>query len=94
MQSHRPYKAAKRVPPEARIIRKNLRNLRRRAGLSQVALGRRIDVSFQQVQKYENGQNRLPLKNFTCSSIFTMCRTKHSSQVWRSFCSAGYRSSL
>lgn len=28
--------------------------------LSQAALGQRVGVSFQQVQKYENGQNRIP----------------------------------
>ncbi len=54
--------ALKRVPPEARIIGANLRRLRHKAGLSQVDVGKRIDVSFQQVQKYENGQNRLPVE--------------------------------
>nr|WP_314433400.1 helix-turn-helix domain-containing protein [uncultured Brevundimonas sp.] len=29
-------------------------------GLSQAAIGRKVGVSFQQVQKYENGQNRIP----------------------------------
>ena len=52
----------KRVPPEARIIGANLRNLRRRAGLSQSELGHSLNVTFQQVQKYENGQNRLPVE--------------------------------
>ncbi len=36
-----------------------VRELRIRAGLSQVELGREIGVSFQQVQKYENGANRM-----------------------------------
>jgi DNA-binding transcriptional regulator YiaG len=66
MQSHTPHKqtkkARKRVPPETGIIGGNLRHLRRRSGLSQSELGHILDVSFQQVQKYENGQNRLPIE--------------------------------
>jgi transcriptional regulator with XRE-family HTH domain len=33
--------------------------LRRARGLSQLALGDAIGVSFQQIQKYENAQNRI-----------------------------------
>lgn len=36
-----------------------LRLLRRRAGISQQALGAALGVSFQQVQKYESGANRM-----------------------------------
>ncbi len=36
-----------------------VRQLRREAKLSQTELGRRIGVTFQQVQKYENGSNRI-----------------------------------
>ncbi|WP_269714143.1 helix-turn-helix domain-containing protein [Caulobacter sp. NIBR2454] len=36
-----------------------IRARRRAAGWSQAALGRRIGVSFQQVQKYESGANRV-----------------------------------
>lgn len=36
-----------------------VRELRTRAGLSQSDLGKRLDVSFQQVQKYEKGVNRM-----------------------------------
>jgi transcriptional regulator with XRE-family HTH domain len=35
----------------------NLRRLRSVAGLSQTELGRRLGITFQQVQKYENGSN-------------------------------------
>jgi transcriptional regulator with XRE-family HTH domain len=52
----------KRVPPEARIIGMNLRHLRRQAGLTQLDIGKSLDVTFQQVQKYEAGQNRLPIE--------------------------------
>ncbi len=40
-------------------IGKQLNKLRRRAGISQTALGKHLGVSFQQIQKYENGINRL-----------------------------------
>ncbi len=36
-----------------------VRELRTRAGLSQTDLGERLGVSFQQVQKYEKGVNRM-----------------------------------
>lgn len=36
-----------------------LKLYRQRANLSQTALGRHLGVSFQQVQKYENGTNRI-----------------------------------
>lgn len=36
-----------------------VRELRTRAGLSQTDLGSRLGVSFQQVQKYEKGVNRM-----------------------------------
>lgn len=41
------------------IVGKNIRILRQSRGLSQTDLGRRINVTFQQVQKYENGTNRV-----------------------------------
>ena len=44
-----------------REVGKRLRALREEAGLSQTALGARSGVTFQQVQKYENGVNRLPI---------------------------------
>ena len=36
-----------------------LKLYRQRANLSQTALGKNLGVSFQQVQKYENGTNRI-----------------------------------
>src|SRR5271166_1386854 len=41
------------------LVAKNIRILRQDRGLSQTELGRKIDVTFQQVQKYENGTNRV-----------------------------------
>lgn len=42
-----------------RHVGSRLRLLRMKAGLSQEALGNRLGLTFQQVQKYEKGQNRI-----------------------------------
>jgi len=39
-----------------------LRSLRREAGLSQRGLAQKLDLSHQQIQKYERGDNALPLQ--------------------------------
>lgn len=41
------------------VVGRNIRVLRLDRGLSQTELGRRIEVTFQQIQKYENGTNRV-----------------------------------
>jgi transcriptional regulator with XRE-family HTH domain len=41
------------------LVGRNLRILRQDRRMSQTELGRKIDVTFQQVQKYENGTNRV-----------------------------------
>lgn len=51
----------KTVPKEAKIIGENLKNLRVTQGVSQKDLSEILDVTFQQVQKYEKGKNRLPI---------------------------------
>lgn len=38
-----------------------LRRLRENAGVTQEVLSKRIGVSYQQLQKYESGQNRLSI---------------------------------
>lgn len=40
-------------------VGQRIRHRRRQLGLSQAALGERIGVSFQQIQKYERGANRV-----------------------------------
>lgn len=45
--------------PLDREIGARLKLIRRRAGVSQAALGAALCVSFQQVQKYETGANRI-----------------------------------
>jgi transcriptional regulator with XRE-family HTH domain len=52
------------------LIGARLRSLRKIAGLSQTQVGDALGVTFQQVQKYENGKNRL-----SGSRLITVCRT-------------------
>ncbi len=40
----------------------NLRHLRISKGFTQKQVATALDVSFQQIQKYETGQNRLPIE--------------------------------
>jgi transcriptional regulator with XRE-family HTH domain len=40
-------------------VGERLRKMREERGMSQEALGQRVDVSFQQIQKYERGANRV-----------------------------------
>lgn len=50
----------------------NLRRIRKQFNLSQIELGNLLGVSFQQIQKYEQGVNRL-----TISRALDMCRVLH-----------------
>ncbi len=49
----------KRAGPIDAVVGRTIRALRLSKGISQGALGRRLGVSFQQIQKYENGTNRI-----------------------------------
>src|SRR3954467_6841039 len=42
-----------------RVVGQRLRKVREAAGMSQGALGRASGITFQQVQKYEKGMNRI-----------------------------------
>lgn len=42
-----------------RIIGSNLFKIRKARGFSQTKLGKKLDITFQQVQKYETGVNRV-----------------------------------
>ena len=50
---------SKRAGPIDAVVGRTIRALRLSKGLSQGALGLRLGVSFQQIQKYENGTNRV-----------------------------------
>jgi transcriptional regulator with XRE-family HTH domain len=41
------------------VLGERIRKLRRDRGLSQTALAEQLGITFQQVQKYENGTNRI-----------------------------------
>ncbi len=57
---------AKRSPlPVDRVVGQNIRICRLQRGLSQTELGQRIGVTFQQVQKYEKGTNRVGASRLT-----------------------------
>ena len=50
---------AKRVEPVDRLVGQNIRIFRTAKGISQTVLGNSVGVTFQQIQKYENGANRV-----------------------------------
>jgi transcriptional regulator with XRE-family HTH domain len=41
------------------LVGSRIRHFRQRRGMSQAQLGGALDVTFQQIQKYENGKNRV-----------------------------------
>jgi len=45
------------------IIGQNLRELRLKSQLTQKKIAHELNVSFQQIQKYETGKNRLPIEH-------------------------------
>lgn len=51
--------AKKRVEPVDRFVGQNIRIFRTAKGISQTVLGDAVGVTFQQIQKYENGMNRV-----------------------------------
>ncbi|MCG5246842.1 helix-turn-helix domain-containing protein [Methylorubrum extorquens] len=51
--------APKRVTEQDRLVGQRIKMLRKSKGISQTALGRALGVTFQQIQKYENGVNRV-----------------------------------
>jgi len=55
-----------------------VRELRKAAGLSQTELGQRIGVTFQQVQKYENGSNRISASKLW---LISRCLGVHASAI-------------
>lgn len=62
-------KEEKTSHPVDRYVGLQLRHLRRTHGLSQQKLGDRLGMTFQQLQKYEKGTNRL-----CCSRLYEIAR--------------------
>lgn len=58
----KPKHTKKRVNKDTRIIGANLRNMRRASGLSLEEIAAILEITHQQVQKYESGQNRFPVE--------------------------------
>ncbi|MCC6598631.1 MAG: helix-turn-helix transcriptional regulator [Alphaproteobacteria bacterium] len=50
----------KRVNQETRVIGQNMKAMREMRGYSQREVGQVLKISFQQIQKYESGANRVP----------------------------------
>ncbi|WHQ68531.1 helix-turn-helix domain-containing protein [Methylorubrum extorquens] len=54
-----PNALPKRVTEQDCLVGQRIKMLRKSKGVSQTSLGRAIGVTFQQIQKYENGSNRV-----------------------------------
>lgn len=50
---------AKRIEPVDKLVGQNIRIFRTAKGISQTELGEAVGVTFQQIQKYEKGANRV-----------------------------------
>jgi len=50
---------AKRIEPVDKLVGQNIRIFRTAKGISQTELGNAVGVTFQQIQKYEKGANRV-----------------------------------
>lgn len=55
------------------MIGRNIRHLREARGLTQVSLGRALGVSFQQIQKYERGENVISAARVHVLSLVLDC---------------------
>lgn len=53
------------------VIGQNIRSIRADKGLSQTELAQEIGVSFQQLQKYESGTNRISAANLSKIANYT-----------------------
>ncbi|KQQ13783.1 putative transcriptional regulator, XRE family [Methylorubrum extorquens] len=54
-----PSAEPKRATEQDRLVGERIKVLRKSKGISQTALGSALGVTFQQIQKYENGANRV-----------------------------------
>jgi transcriptional regulator with XRE-family HTH domain len=67
-------KAKRKISPRSpsavdRYIGARMRERRLALSISQEQLGRKLDVSFQQIQKYESGKNRV-----SAARLFEICK--------------------
>jgi transcriptional regulator with XRE-family HTH domain len=70
MKKSKQKKMPRSVSAVDRHIGARMRERRQALGLSQAKLGEKLGISFQQVQKYESGQNRA-----SAARLFDICET-------------------
>lgn len=63
-------RAPKTSGPIDVYLGEKIKEARRQLGLSQTELGSSVGITFQQVQKYESGRNRM-----TVARVLQFCRT-------------------
>jgi DNA-binding XRE family transcriptional regulator len=71
---------AKRPDAADVALGRRLKSLRVRRGLSQTALGEVLGVSFQQIQKYERGANRIRVTSWGRLAEASPCRRRSCSR--------------
>lgn len=60
-----------KVWQHSNLIGRNLKNIRLKCGCTQADLGHILNVTPQQIQKYESGKNRIPLEHlYTLKTCF------------------------
>jgi transcriptional regulator with XRE-family HTH domain len=64
-----PLPIRKQIREKDKLVGARLRSMRTAAKLSQSDLGEALGITFQQIQKYENGANRI-----SGSSIIQLCK--------------------
>jgi transcriptional regulator with XRE-family HTH domain len=68
MKKLKQKKSPRSVSTVDRYIGARMRERREALGLSQAKLGQKLEISFQQVQKYESGRNRV-----SAARLFDIC---------------------
>lgn len=69
LQKRQPGKNAKDAGPIDLHIGNKIREARRALGMNQSDLGAAVGTTFQQIQKYENGRNRV-----AASRLYEICK--------------------
>ena len=70
-----PQKTGKRPNPTDIYVGSRIRMRRKMLGLSQEKLGEKLGITFQQIQKYEKGTNRVGASRLQAMSDALKCRS-------------------
>src|SRR5437660_426256 len=81
----------RRAGPEDLEIGRKIRALRLERGLSQSGLADGIDLTFQQVQKYEKGANRVSAGRLQRNSSLAFLQSKGAMRLLRAYAGIGSR---